>query len=136
MTEAEVEAFVAQLDNVQRSESFGYSFFFVGDDHRLPFVTMANSDSDFDNVSNLNRVGVFRINIGISKETFKNLIASPNSEPADYSALDIFLPHPDYSKQHFICILNPAGENVEKTKKLIVEAHSIASARLKRKAGH
>jgi hypothetical protein len=109
-------------------------FFFVGDDHRLPFVTIANSDQDFDNVSNLNRDGVFRINIGISKETFQSLIAAPSSEPIDYSVLNVFLPHPDYARQHFVCILNPSHENVEATKKLIVEAHSIAAARLHRKA--
>ena len=134
MTQAEVEAFVAELENVQRVENFGYSFFFVGDDHRLPFVTIANSDNDFDNVSNLNRDGVFRINIGVSKETFKNLIAEPSSELVDYSVLDVFLPHPHYSRQHFVCILNPSNENVETTKKLIVEAHSIAAVRLQRKA--
>jgi hypothetical protein len=134
MTQAEVEAFVAELENVQRVENFGYSFFFVGDDHRLPFVSIANSDNDFDNVSNLNRDGVFRINIGVSKETFKNLIAEPSSELVDYSVLDVFLPHPDYSRQHFVCILNPSNENVETTKKLIVEAHSIAAVRLQRKA--
>jgi len=134
MTQAEVEAFVAELENVQRVENFGYSFFFVGDDHRLPFVTIANSDNDFDNVSNLNREGVFRINIGVSKETFKNLIAEPSSELVDYSVLDVFLPHPHYSRQHFVCILNPSNENVETTKKLIVEAHSIAAVRLQRKA--
>jgi hypothetical protein len=134
MTQAEVEAFVAELENVQREENFGYSFFFAGDDHRRPFVTIANSDNDYDNVSKLNRDGVFRINIGVSRETFKNLLAEPSSEPMDYSALDVFLPHPDYSRQNFVCILNPSNENVEKTKKLIVEAHSIAAARLQRKA--
>lgn len=133
MTQAEVEAFITKLDNVQRTENFGYVFFFVGDDHRLPFVTIANSDQDFDNVSNLSREGVFRINIGVSKETFKNLIAESGSEPIDYSVLNIFLPHPDYAAQNFICILNPSGENVEATKKLIVEAYSIAAARLQRK---
>src|SRR5262245_48915398 len=133
MNQAEVEAFVAGLENVQREEAYGYLFFFVGDDHRLPFVTIANSDHDFDKVSNLNRDGVFRINIGISKETFKNLLGEPSSEPIDYSILDTFLPHPEYSKQNFICILNPSNENVDKTKNLIVEAHSIAAARLQRK---
>ena len=134
MTQAEVETFVAELENVQREENFGYSFFFVGDDHRLSFVTIANSDNDYDNVSNLNREGVFRINIGVSKETFKNLIGEPSSEPVDYSVLNVFLPHPEYARQHFICILNPSGENVETTKKLIVEAHSIAAVQLQRKA--
>ena len=136
MTQAEVEAFVIELANVQREENFGYSFFFVGDDHRLPFLTIANSDYEYDIVSNLNRDGVFRINIGISKETFRNLIPEPDTEPIDYSVLDTFLPHPDYAKQHFLCILNPSNENIERTKKLIVEAHAIAAARLQRKAGN
>ena len=68
MNQTEVEAFVAGMENVQREENFGYVFFFVGDDHRLSFVTIANSDSDFDNASNLNREGVFRVNIGIPIE--------------------------------------------------------------------
>jgi hypothetical protein len=136
MTEAEIEVFVAALANVQREENFGYSFFFVGDDHRLPFVTLANADNDYDNVSNLNRDGVYRVNIGISKATFQNLIGESRTDPIDYSRLNVFLPHPDYAKQHFICILNPAGENVETTKQLIREAHAIAAARLERKTKH
>ncbi len=71
MNQAEVEAFITTLENVQQEEAYGYLFFFVGDDHRLPFVTIANSDSEYDNVSNLNRDGVFRINIGISKKTLR-----------------------------------------------------------------
>jgi len=63
-------------------------------------------------------------------------IAEPNSDLVDYSVLDVFLPHPDYSKQHFVCILNPSGEHVETTKQLIIEAHSIAAARLQRKTQH
>lgn len=128
------EAFVAGLDNVQRTENFGYVFFFVGDDHRLPFVTIATTDQEFDNVSNLSREGVFRLNIGLSKETYRNLIGEAGSEPLDYSLLNVFLPHPDYATYNFLCILNPTGENIEITKKLIVEAHGIAAARLQRKA--
>jgi hypothetical protein len=134
MTQIEIEAFVTALENVQREENFGYSFFFVGDDHRLSFVTITNSDNEFDNVSNLNREGVFRVNIGVSRETFKSLIAEPDSVPVDYSVLNVFLPHPHYARQHFVCILNPSGKNVEITKSLIVEAHSIAAARLRRNA--
>jgi len=133
MNPLEWEEFVANLNDVQREENYGYTFFFVGDDHRLPFVTIAHSDNDFDRVSNLNRDGVFRLNIGVSRETFDSLLADASSENVDYSVLDIFLPHPDYSKQHFVCILNPSQENAEVTKKLILEAHSIAASRLKRK---
>jgi hypothetical protein len=134
MDQAEVEEFVSNLENVQRTENFGYTFFFIGDDHMVPFVTIADSDNDYDNVSNLNRDGVFRINIGVSRETFSNLIGESSSDPIDYSVLDTFLPHPDYARQNFICILNPAGENVETTKKVILEAHSIATVRFQRKA--
>jgi Family of unknown function (DUF6194) len=133
MNQTEVEAFVAGMENVQREENFGYLFFFVGNDHRLPFVTIANSDYDYDNVSNLNRDEVFRINIGISKETLKNLIGKSNSERVDYSALNVFLPHPEYAKQYFICILNPCDENIETTKKLMAEAYSLATKRLQPK---
>jgi hypothetical protein len=80
-----------------------------------------------------NREGIFRINIGVSRATFASLLAESSSENIDYSVLDVFLPHPDYAKQHFVCILNPSQENVEVTKKLIVEAHSIATTRLQRR---
>jgi hypothetical protein len=132
MDQADLEAFVSELPEVQREESFGYTFFFVGDDHRLPFVTFANSDNDFDDVSKMDREGVFRVNIGVSKETFKSLTSRSDTEDIDYSVLDVFLPHPHYSRQHFVCILNPVDENAEETKRLIVEAHSIAEARYRR----
>lgn len=134
MKQSEVEAFVSNLDNVQQEENFGYTFFFVGDDHRLPFVTIAHTDNEYESVSNLNRDGVFRINIGVSKETFDSLLGDSNTENIDYTVLNVFLPHPDYAKQHFVCILNPSGENVEVTKQLIIEAHSIATSRLLRKS--
>ena len=134
MNQSEVEAFVAKLDNVQQEENFGYIFFFVGDDHRLPFVSIGHSDNDFDTVSNLNREGVFRINIGVSKETYESLLAETDSENVDYSVLDLFLPHPHYSKQHFVCILNPSQKNAEVTRQLMVEAHSISTSRQLKKS--
>ncbi|MFZ0548498.1 MAG: DUF6194 family protein [Candidatus Promineifilaceae bacterium] len=132
MNQAEVEAFIEELENVQQTENYGYLFYFVGDDHRLPFVTIANSDNDYDSVSNLGREGVFRINIGVSRETFDNLIPNSTTEPIDYTILNTFLPHPDYAKQNFICILSPSGGNAEKTKTFIKEAHTIAAVRFQR----
>jgi hypothetical protein len=134
MHQSEVEAFVTSLENVQREENYGYVFFFVGDDHILSFVTIANSDNDYDNISNLSREGVFRVNIGVKRETFNSLFDNTNSEKLDYTVLNTFLPHPEYAKQNFICILNPSGENEERTKNFIREAHSIAVARLQRKS--
>src|SRR5690606_38751308 len=111
--EIEIQEFVMGLNNVEQEENFGYTFFFVGDDHRLPFVTIGHSDNEFDTVSNLNREGVFRINIGVSKTTYESLLANPDSADIDYSVLNVFLPHPHYAKQNFVCILTPTQKNVD-----------------------
>jgi len=134
MNQSEIEAFIVSLDDVQQTENYGYRFFFVGDNHLVPFVTIANSDHEYDNVSNLDRTGVFRINIGVSRKSFESLFADSDSEDVDYSILNVFLPHPDYAAQHFICILNPSGANADRTKDMIGEAHSIAANRLQRRS--
>jgi hypothetical protein len=136
MTREEFEAWIMALPEVQREDSFGYAFFFVGDDHRLPFVTIADSDSEYDRVSDLDREGVYRLNIGVSKATFDRLTADKTPDNIDYTALNVFLPHPHYARQHFVCILNPEGDHVEATRQLIREAHSIARERSKRKSGN
>lgn len=137
MSQADVEAFLSGLPRVQHSENYGYKFFFYGDDHLVPFVTIAASDNEHDDVSNLDRDGVYRVNIGVSRETFSKLfeqLDTANSENIDYTLLNVLLPHPHYAAQRFISILNPEGDNVEVTKQLIVEAHSIAEARARRRA--
>lgn len=133
MKKSEVIEFVSMMENVQQEENYGYTFFSIEDDNLFPFVTIADSDNEYDSVSNLNREDVFRINIGVSRETFTSLIGDYNSDNIDYSALNVFLPHPDYAKQNFICILSPSQENVEKTKTFIREAHANATKRFERK---
>lgn len=132
MTQAEVEAFVEGLDDVQRTEAYGYTLFFVGDDHRLPFVTIADADQEADRVSHLDRQGVFRINVGVSKATFAALVGDLRSEDVDHRLLDRFLPHPHYAKQSWVCILNPGPQNADVVEELIVEAHAIAAERARR----
>jgi hypothetical protein len=133
MNQTEIETFIESLENVNRSENYGYIFYLIGDEEMLPFTTIANNDSDYDSVSNLNRQGVFRLNIGVSRATFDQLFPDWQSKDWDYTTLNTFIPHPDYAKQNFLCILNPAGDNLQKTKELIKEAHTIATIRYQRK---
>ena len=133
MDQLDVERFISAMDNVQQEDNFGYLFFFVGDDHTLPFATIGYSDNDFDTVSNLNREGIFRLNFGVSRDTFNTYFDDASIDGFDFSVLDVFMPHPHYAKQNFMCILNPSGENVEITKKLLTEAHAIATQRHQRK---
>ena len=103
---------------------------------RLPFATIVTKDyGDFDNASQLNRPEVFRLNIGVSRDTFRALFGfAPGedlTESADYdfTAMDQLMPHPVYAPQSFVCVLNPSLETFEAVKPLLAEAHSLAAAR-------
>ena len=129
MTQKEMEEYIESYENVERAENLGYIFYFYGDHHMVPFVSIAQSGNKYEEVSKLDREGVFRINIGVSKATFDSLFSSNNVDKIDYSAIDIFMPHPHYAKQFFICILNPSKKNVDQLKNFISEAYSIMKAR-------
>ncbi|MGB8166899.1 MAG: DUF6194 family protein [Chthoniobacteraceae bacterium] len=101
--------------------------------HRLPFETIVTKDyGDFDAASNLNRTGVFRLNIGIGRDTYRALFpeteaASATGEAAeaayDFAAFDRLLPHPVYGKMHWVCILNPSVATFEAVRPLLAEAY-------------
>jgi hypothetical protein len=131
MSQQEIERFVRSLENVQRSADMGYIFYFYGDNHMVPFTTIAEHSNKYEEVSKLDREGVFRVNIGVSKATFDSLFPEVNEQTIDYTALDIFMPHPHYAKQFFICIINPSDKNAEQLKKYITEAHAVMKDRLK-----
>src|SRR5436309_10455092 len=82
-------------------------FFSLDPEKHFPnFATIFTAD-DFDEgvPSQLSRPGVFRLNLGVGRETFERLVGS-TSDP-DYTAFDRILPHPVYAKQRWISILNP-----------------------------
>ena len=100
---------------------------------RFPFATIVTKDySDFDDKSNLNRPEVFRLNIGVSKETYRSLF--PDEAEHDFTALDVLLPHPVYGPNHWVCVLNPSETTFEKLKPLLTEAYRIAVRRYESRA--
>jgi hypothetical protein len=102
------------------------------DRQQLPFATIVTKDyGDFDNASNLNRDGVFRLNIGVSRGTYRSLF--DDAEAHDFTALDRLMPHPVYGSQSWICVLNPSAGTFERLKPLLREAYQIAVARLPRR---
>jgi hypothetical protein len=113
-------------------------FFCLDPEKHFPnFVTIVwIDDFDGDKVSDLtNRPGVFRINIGVSRETFDRVAGSdPNHDPA---AFDRFFPHPVYAKQHWISILNPSDSTWrDVVLPLIAEAHDrLAATRARHRVG-
>ena len=101
-----------------------------GEKHWPNFATLVTSD-EYDPASDLDRPGVYRLNIGVSKATFERVVGS-NPNP-DYTALDQLMPHPVYAMQHWVCILNPSEATFDKlVKPLLDEAHErVARARRK-----
>src|SRR5437764_863571 len=115
MNETEISRYILDtLKGVDVVTDSGNSFFFynpdpnVPPDHRFPFVTLVTNDL-YDQFSNLDRPSVFRLNIGISKQTFRSLFGSPklpswdsaaqsgdDTYDYDFTALDQVIPHPVY----------------------------------------
>jgi hypothetical protein len=107
---------------------------------QFPFATIVTKDyGDFDNASHLNRPDVFRLNIGVSRDTFRALFGHAPGEDStgiatyDFAALDQLMPHPVYAPQSFVCVLNPGAQTFEVVKPLLAEAYSLAAARYERK---
>jgi hypothetical protein len=113
--------------------------FFVYDPHRtlegskrFPFATIVTKDyGDFDNASKLDRPGVFRLNIGVSNETYASLVGAGAEH--DYTTLDQLMPHPVYGRNHWVCVLNPSEATFETLKPLLQEAYDRAVQRYRRR---
>lgn len=119
--------------------AWGETSFFYNPGRKLPrgiyFATLKDKDGDNDRASNLQRLGVFRLNIGISKPTFHALFGVHPARPAaggivdtghDFTALDELLPHPVYGWMSWVCVLNPSSATFEKIKPLLAEAYGLA----------
>lgn len=121
--------------DVETTEAYGYTFFFYGDDHMLPFATIAAADNEHDRVSKLDRPEVFRVNIGVGKQTFQTLFGAGGwrVEEYDFTALDTLMPHPEYAAQSFICVLNPGPATAERVRSLLAEAYERAVQRYRRR---
>ena len=126
-----VDYITTTFPDVETTTDFGYTFFFYRSDHKLPFATLIASDQDYDRVSNLDRPGVFRLNIGISKEMFESLFGKGQVDVIsyDFTALDVIMPHPEYAQYHFICVLSPSEATFERVRLLLAEAYNIAVRR-------
>ena len=116
---------------VETTDAFGYTFFFYKSERKLPFATLAATDNPYDQVSNLDRPGVFRLNIGVSRQTFQSLFGTNKVDVStyDFTALDTLMPHPEYAAQHFVCVLNPGATTLEIVRTLLAEAYELAARR-------
>jgi len=129
-----VDVVVASAATGAPEVSWGDSFFFYNPDRlesarQFPFATIVTKDyAAFDTASNLNRPGVYRLNIGLARETYADLFSGHNRK-YDFAAVDQLLPHPVYGPNHWVCVLNPSDATFERLKPLLAEAHGRAVQR-------
>ena len=155
MNDAQMSQYITEtLEGVDVVVDAGNSFFFynpdsnVPPDHRFPFVTLVINDL-YDQFSNLNRPSVFRLNIGVSKQTFRSLFkafslpsdkdsttaSDENSSGYDFTALNQVMPHPIYGRMYWVCVLSPSDETFEtNVRPLLIEAYDMAVSKYERKA--
>jgi hypothetical protein len=97
------DAVVATLDSA--------AFFSLDEKHWPNFATVVWTDEHDEGApSNLAREGVYRVNVGVDRETFQRLVGSITHP--EYAALDRFIPHPVYARQRWISVLNPSHQTV------------------------
>jgi len=136
---AGVDVLVASSENGAPEIAWGDAFFIYDPDRnldearRFPFATIVTKDyGDFDNASKLDRPGIFRLNIGVSKDTYAKLFPADGGD-YDFAALDRLMPHPVYGPNHSVCVINPSESTFESIKTLLEEAHGIAMGRVERR---
>jgi hypothetical protein len=141
-SETLAQRIVARFDGVNVVEASGDWFFFhdlgrnLPPDRRFPFATLVTGDR-YDAYSNLDRPGVFRLNVGVSPATFRALLgptpADGDPEAAapgyDFTALDRIMPHPVYGNMFWVCVLNPSAAAFARMRPLLAEAYERAANR-------
>jgi Family of unknown function (DUF6194) len=134
MNETSIREYIVQtFAGVDVVEAAGSSYFFYDPDHKHPFATLVTTD-EHDQASDLSRPSVFRLNIGVSKQTFQSLFGSDSAPTGegeagggyDFTEMDRIMPHPVYGKMYWVCVLNPGAVTSESVQKMLAEAYEMA----------
>ena len=129
---------LSNFDGLSLLDSWGEKSFFYNPNNLLPrgiyFCTIKEKDGANDKASDLNRDGIFRVNFGISKQTFLNRFHLLPKRPSkgniidgsyDFKALDVLTPHPIYGWMAWVSILNPSHDSWNNLQMLLAESYKI-----------
>ena len=119
--------------------AWGDTFFYYAPDGEMPartqpFATIVTKNYPDDATSDLDRAGVFRVNIAAGREAMSTLASDTSpGEAADPSALDRLFSHPVYGSMGWLAVLNPGPRTAETTRGLLRHAYEAARARYERR---
>ena len=138
MDEMKVDRYITEtFADIEVQSVGGTNFYFYDPERKFPFVTLVTND-DHDQASDLNRPGVYRLNIGVGRPTFLALFGRPFSpavaDEYDFTALDRLLPHPVYGSMFWLSILNPSAATfATAVRPLLDEAYGMAVEKFSRR---
>ena len=137
------------LDNLEGTvevNSWGERGIFYNPDGVLKrgvyILTIKEKDGDNDRASHLDRKDVWRINIGVRKQTFRTLFGELPKRPCkgcivdmpyEFTAKDVIMPHPVYAWMGWICALTPSEATFELLKPYILESYEYAKEKFKKR---
>jgi Family of unknown function (DUF6194) len=134
MNETDITQYITNtFDDVKITVHEGNSFFSYDPQQKFPFATLMTNDVN-DQASNLTRPSAFRLNIGVSRETYQSLFGPQPTFARDggvintghdFTTLDQLMPHPIYAPMSWLCILNPSEATFETVKLLLTEAYEM-----------
>lgn len=128
MNSDEIAALLGHYPDTRLIEANGDVFAIHDPDHdveqrpRQGWATVVNSDVN-DTASDLDRPGVYRLNIGLPTVRYRDLL--PTGAEHDPTALDVLFPHPVYASYHWVSVLNP-DHTWPSVRELLDEAHAFA----------
>ena len=130
--DAIVRSITEHFDRVDVVTASGGWFFSCDAEKHWPnFATLVTSD-EYDQTSDLDREGVFRLNMGVGRATFDRIGAA--ADP-DITVFDRLFPHPVYGAQRWVSIVNPSAATFrDVVHPLLEEAYEIVAGRAARLA--
>jgi len=137
---------LSEFDGLVLDKNWGERGVFYNPEKKLPkgvyILTFKEKDGPNDKASHVNREGIFRLNLGISKSTFSEMFGAIPKRPAagqivstghDFTSLDQITPHPVYGWMSWVAVLNPTKDTFEKLKPLIAEGVELAMGKYQKK---
>lgn len=144
-----IEKIENEFEGVIPKSSWGETSLFYNPGGLLPngvyFCTLKEKDGENDKASKLDREGIFRLSIGITKETYAKLFGRKPKRPPkggiidtghDFTVLNELMPHPIYGWMSWVQVLNPSKSTFETLLPLIAEAHSNAVVKFNKKTAN
>ncbi len=102
------------------------------------FCTVKEHDGTNDRASHLDRPGVFRVALGLPRDSYEELFGPRPPRPPkggvvmtghDFTATNVVMPHPVYAWMGWVQVLSPSGDTFTSMHPLFIAAYDAVLAK-------